>query len=209
MNYNHVSQLQGAPLHIQLVSYTNKTFTILTSIILFRGRSSYAYKHALLTQTLPIFFDNFISTVVKESSFFSRFSYSTVEAQGQFSHTTTVRHMKEGSQCTFLAQAADKSDRAQRESISDILHTRMFYWCIQCWAMHQHNASRRGNHPKSRGHLTNPISQKTHQRRQNEGISHKIRQSESLSRLSDPLREEMLPQFQCGRLKLHRKGRYG
>lgn len=54
-----------------------------------------------------------------------------------------------------------------------------------------------------------PFLQKTHQHRHNEGITHKIRQSESLSRLSDPLREKTLPQFQWGRLKLCHKGHDG
>lgn len=69
--------------------------------------------------------------------------------------------------------------------------------------MHKHNDSREENYSKSSGHLSNPISQKTHQHRQNEGISHKIRQPERVNRLSDPLREKM-----CwyGRLKLHHKG---
>lgn len=66
--------------------------------------------------------------------------------------------------------------------------------------MHEQNDSREGNHSRCSGHLSNPISQKTHQHRQNEGISHKIRQPERVNRLSDPLREKMC---QCGRLKLN------
>lgn len=53
---------------------------------------------------------------------FLPFHCSTVEAQGQFSHATTVQHMKDGSQCTFLAQAADKRDRT--------LHREHFWYFI-------------------------------------------------------------------------------
>lgn len=65
--------------------------------------------------------------------------------------------MRKGSQCTFLAQTAEKWQstegcKAHRErECFGILYRRVLYWCIQCWAMHQHNTSGEGNHPQSRG----------------------------------------------------------
>lgn len=93
MNYDYISQPQDVTLHIRPDSYNNKTST--SCHLLFCSGAHLRMLSSMHSWLRHYWYSLTISSVqFWKSHRFSPFPSSIVEAWGQFSHATTVQHMK-------------------------------------------------------------------------------------------------------------------